>query len=259
PPTDGPRPTFSPPFEPTPAFNKERLSAPSPMPVVGRSRDSRALNELPIVALVVSITAAASVTSTVVAMALGCRVALRVAILLTSTRTLLVIAVAKPGAEALTSYSPAGRFVKRYAPLSPALVSDLKLVAGLTASTAAPGRPDPDASSTVPTRSPLIACARRLGDNRPGANKPSAMPAAQTGRDILNDPFGFTDISPKRATGRAPPASRAARSRFSRRAYSLNRRPGYLNGVKTPNNGANAINSGANKHGEDDRTPPESL
>src|ERR1019366_9095863 len=65
--TTGPDPTPTPPELATPAFRRERFNTPLPVEVVGESAISCDSNVVPIVAVVVSIVAAASLTSTVVA------------------------------------------------------------------------------------------------------------------------------------------------------------------------------------------------
>src|SRR5437879_13683743 len=58
-----------------------------------------------------------------------------------------------------------GRLLNLYSPLALATVVVFALVAWLTASTVAPATTAPDLSTTVPTRSPLIACPNATAEN----------------------------------------------------------------------------------------------
>src|ERR1700759_1870188 len=70
-----------------------------------------------------------------------------------------MVVVAKFEDDAVTLYTPIGRFGIRYSTLSFAVVSYFTPVSTFVASTRAPGITAPVLSRTVPTRSPLMTCA----------------------------------------------------------------------------------------------------
>ena len=160
PPTDGPVPAPTPPLLATPEPSSERFSTPKPMLDVGRSATALALNVFCTCAVVVSMAVAASCTSTEVATWPTCKLIFAVTVLLSSTVRSRKEEVPKPVAENVKMYWPMGKLENRYCPDAPVVAVAFEPVEGFCASTVAPGTAEPDASSTVPTISPLTDCAK---------------------------------------------------------------------------------------------------
>ena len=110
PPTDGPAPRPTAPLEPTPAFNSERLITPLPPEALGRSARLAVANEVCTLAVVVSIAAAAAVTSTISTLEPTSSLTFAFVFWFRVTDTPRSCAFVKPAAVTVTVYVPAGRF-----------------------------------------------------------------------------------------------------------------------------------------------------
>ena len=100
----------------------------------------------------------ASVTSTLVDTVPTSSFRLAVVVRFNSIAAPFRVPVANPLAEAETSYVPGGRLPIRYSPLAFVIPVNFTLVAVFVADTVTLGSAALLASSTVPTKSPLMAC-----------------------------------------------------------------------------------------------------
>ena len=105
----------------------------------------------------------ASTTATSWVTPCNCTVIFAVAVRLSSTATFFKPLMANPLAVTAMSYAPTGRLLNRYRPSTPVLVELVMPVAVLVTSTVAFGKTPPLGSAMVPTRLPLIACAKMHG------------------------------------------------------------------------------------------------
>src|SRR2546422_1738988 len=160
PPMAGPEPAPIAPTFATPAVSNERFRIPLP-PLeftLGRS-NCFCSNVVESVGDVRSKVGVAPLTSMDVTAPLISRVIFSVTVLFKSTLKLPTVVVAKLLAVAEMLYVPGGKLLRRYSPLSFALVGYFTPVAGLSASTVAFGTAAPVLSKIVPTTSPLMAWA----------------------------------------------------------------------------------------------------
>ena len=86
------------------------------------------------------------------------------------TATFFRLVVPNPVAVALSVYVPAGRFVMRYSPLALVVLVVFTPVASFVAVTVTLGMAAPEASVTVPTKSPLMTRPFSLAE---GAHSPT--------------------------------------------------------------------------------------
>src|SRR5579884_664777 len=166
PPTEGPVPWPTPPLLATPELSRESCNAPKfpwAFSMMGRLTIWLDSNELPTWAVVVSIAAAASLTSTVALTLPIWSVTFAVSVLFSSTLRLLIAAFAKPDALAVRLYRPTGMLLNRYSPPLVVLNSVFTPVATLVMTTFAFGTMPPLASTTVPTRLPSVAWPKDKG------------------------------------------------------------------------------------------------